>query len=171
VNTALEGFRLGLVDTVMLGVLLLSLIVGVWRGLVFEMLSLAGWVVAWIAAQWFAPSVAPHIPVGEPASSLNLGASYAILFVAVLIVWAILARLVRMLIRATPLSGIDRLLGAGFGLLRGLVLLVAIATVVSLTPLAKSPAWQQSQGAAWLQAMLRGLKPALPPDIARHLPA
>lgn len=170
-NTALEGFRLGVVDAAMLGILVVSMIVGIWRGLVFEMLSLAGWVVAWIAAQWFAPVAAPHIPVGEAGSSMNLGASYAILFVAVLIVWAILARLIRMLIRATPLSGIDRLLGAGFGVLRGLVLLVALATVVSLTPLAKGPAWQQSHGAAWLQAMLRGLKPALPADIARHLPA
>ena len=170
-NQALEGFRLGAADAAMLGVLLISMTVGVWRGLVFEMLSLAGWVVAWFAAQWLAPAAAPSIPVGEPGSSLNLGAAYAIVFVSVLIAWAIVARLVRMLIRATPLSGVDRLLGAGFGLLRGLVLLIAVATVVALTPLARSPVWQQSHGAAWLQAMLQGLKPALPPDIARHLPA
>lgn len=170
-NAVLDGFRLGAVDAAMLGILLISMIVGVWRGLVFEMLSLAGWVVAWLAAQWLAPSAAPSIPVGDAGSPLNLGAAYVIVFVAALIAWAIVAQLVRMLIRATPLSGIDRLLGSGFGLLRGVVLLIAVATVVALTPAAKSMAWQQSHGAAWLQAMLRGLKPTLPPDIARHLPA
>lgn len=155
----------------MIAVLAISLIVGLWRGLVFETLSLAGWVAAWFAAQWFAPAVAPHLPVGERGSPVNMGASYVAVFLGVLIVWAIAARLIRMAIRATPLSGIDRLLGAGFGLVRGLVLLIALATVVALTPLAQTSAWQQSQGAVWLAALLRGLKPMLPPDLARHLPA
>ena len=76
-----------------------------------------------------------------------------------------------MLIHATPLQAIDRVFGAGFGLLRGAVLLLAVATVVAITPAAKSPAWQQSQGAAWLVAALQGLKPVLPEPLARHLPA
>jgi len=162
---------LGAVDWVLLAVLGLSVLIGLWRGLVFEVLSLLGWVVAYFAAQWFAPVTAQHLPVGTPGSALNHAAGFVVTFVAVLIVWALAARLVRLLITASPLSVIDRVLGAGFGLLRGLVLLLAVATVVSMTPAARSPAWKQSHGAAWLHAMLQGLKPVLPEGIAQHLPA
>jgi membrane protein required for colicin V production len=36
--------------------------------------------------------------------------------------------------------------------------------------LMNAPAWQQSQGSVWLQAMLRGIRPMLPPEVSRHLP-
>lgn len=159
------------VDWVLLAVLALSLAVGVWRGLVFEVLSLLGWVAAYIAAQVFAPLVATGLPVGTPGSALNQGVAFALTFVAALVVWALASRLLRALIHATPLAAIDRVLGAAFGLLRGLVLLLAVTTVVALTPAARSSAWQHSQGAAWLGALLAGLKPVLPDAVARHLPA
>ncbi len=162
---------MGWVDAVLLGVLILSVIVGLVRGLVFEMLSAVGWIAAYFAAQWVTPTLAPHIPVGEPGSGLNHGAAFASAFIAALIVWGLAARLLRMLIRATPLSLLDRLLGAGFGIARGMIVLLALATVVAFTPLMKSAAWQQSIGAVWLQSVLRGLKPVLPPDISKHLPA
>ena len=161
---------IGWVDAVLAAVLVLSMVVGLVRGLVFEMLSVVGWFAAYFAAQWFTPVVALHIPVGEAGSSLNHGAAFACTFIAALILWGLVARLLRMVIRATPLSLLDRLLGAGFGLVRGMILLLALATVVGLTPLMKSVAWQQSAGAVWLQSALRGLKPVLPPEISRHLP-
>jgi membrane protein required for colicin V production len=162
---------IGWVDAAMLGVLLLSVLVGLWRGLVFELLSLAGWIAAWIAAQWFAPEASAWVPIGTPGSALNLGATFALVFIAALIVWSIAARLVRMLLRATPLSGIDRLLGAVFGLARGVVLLLVVAMVVSLTPFGRSPQWRASVGALWLHDAVRAVTPMLPPPWSRHLPA
>lgn len=159
------------VDMVLLGVLLLSVIVGLWRGLVFELMSLVGWVVAYVAAQAGSPLLAPHLPVGLPGSALQQGLAFTLSFLAALIAWAILARLVRLLVHATPLTLIDRALGAGFGLLRGAVLLLAVSTVVAFTPAARSQPWQDSQGAAWLGAALQGLKPVLPDEVLRHLPA
>jgi membrane protein required for colicin V production len=164
----MEAVQIGWVDAVLAGVLLLSVIVGVMRGVVFELLSLAGWVAAWFAAQWLAPQVAPHVPVGAQGSALNHGAAFALTFIAALIVWGLAARLVRLLIRATPLSPLDRLLGAMFGLVRGAVLLLAVATVIGFTPLVKSAAWQQSRGAAILNAVLQGLLPLLPPQMSEH---
>lgn len=163
--------EMGWVDAVMLGALLLSLIVGLVRGLVFEVLSLVGWVVAYVAAQWLAPAAAPHIPLGAAGSALNMSAAVLLCFVVALVVWGGLARLVRMLIRATPLSVLDRLLGAAFGGVRGVLLLMVVCTVVTLSPARHSLAWQQSRGAVWLSGALQGLKPVLPPDISRHLPA
>lgn len=157
-------------DWSLLAVLLVSVVIGLLRGFVFECLALAGWVVAWFAAQWAAPVVASHIPLGAAGSDLNLGAAFALSFVAAVVVWTLLARLIRMLIHATPLSIPDRLLGAGFGALRGGVLLLALASVVTLTPAAQSETWRSSHGARWLGRALQVLKPLLPAPAARLLP-
>ena len=152
-------------------IVVISIAVGIVRGLIFELLSLTGWFVAYFAAQWLTPQVAPHLPIGAPDSGLNHGAGFAAIFIVALFIWGLISRLLRMLIHRSPLSATDRMLGAAFGLARSAVLLLAVATVVGLTPLAKSVAWQQSSGAVWLESALRGLKPVLPPDISRHLPA
>ena len=162
---------LGWVDWTLLAVLALSVVVGLWRGLVFELMSLVGWVVAYVAAQLYSAQVAPHLPIGLPGSALNLGAGFALTFIGVLIGWTLLARLVRLLVHATPLTLVDRSLGAAFGLVRGAVLLLAAATLVALTPAAQSQPWQDSQGAALLRVALQGIKPVLPAEVARHLPA
>jgi membrane protein required for colicin V production len=162
---------LGPVDWILLAILALSVLIGLWRGLVFEVLSLLGWVAAYFAAQWFAPTMSAHLPVGVRGDAINHAAGFALTFILVLVLWALAARLVKMLVTASPLSALDRMLGAVFGLLRGLVLLLAIATVVAMTPAVRSPAWSESRGAAWLHVMLKELKPVLPAEIAQHLPA
>jgi membrane protein required for colicin V production len=162
---------MGWVDIALLAVLGVSILVGLMRGLVLEVLSLLGWVVAYFAAQWLAPELAPHLPVGTPNSALNQGAAFAICFIVVLIAWGLAARLVSMLVKATPLSFADRALGAGFGMLRGAVVLLAVATVIALTPLVRSAPWQASHGRVWLNEALNGLKPVLPPRVAQRLPA
>lgn len=162
---------LGWVDWVLLAVLVLSAAVGLWRGLVFEVLSLLGWVAAYIAAQALSSTVAPLLPVGVPDGPVNQGAAFALVFVLSLVIWTLLSRLLRLIVHATPLQLIDRVLGGGFGLLRGVVLLLAVATVVALTPAARSPHWQASQGAGLLAGLLQALKPLLPESVARHLPA
>ena len=160
---------LGWVDWTLLAVMLLSVLVGLWRGLVFELMSLVGWVVAYVLAQVYAGTVAPYLPIGAPGSSLQQGAALVLTFIAVLVVWTLLARLLRLLVHATPLTVVDRTLGAGFGALRGALLLLLLANVVALTPAVRSPPWQQSQGAAWLAMASAQLKPMLPSALTRHL--
>ncbi|HMO49163.1 MAG TPA: CvpA family protein [Rubrivivax sp.] len=160
--------HLGWVDLAMLGVLVLSLGLGLWRGFVLEALALAGWVVAYFAAQWLAPQWAPRLPFGEPGSALNHGAAFAAAFLVVLIGWGLASRVLRLLVNATPLRGADRVLGAAFGLLRGVLLLLLVAAGVALTPAAASPEWHRSQGAQWLAVALQGIKPLLPPELAQH---
>ena len=163
--------EIGWVDWALLAVLLASVLVGLVRGLVFEVLSLLGWVAAFVAAQILSPDVAPQVPVGAPGSALNHGAAFAIVFVLALIVWMLMARLIRLIVHATPLTLIDRTLGGVFGLVRAMVLLLAVATVVSFTPAVRAGPWQASHGAAWLGVLLSGLKPVLPPALSRHLQA
>ena len=168
----LDGLAgLGWVDVAMLGLLLLSLVAGLWRGLIFEVLSLAGYVLAWFAAQWYAPRVADELPWEAALQSWRLPVAYMLVFAGALMLCGLAARLLRRLVQASPLGPLDRLLGGGFGLLRGLLALLVASTLGALTPLARAPAWQQSSGAAWLQALRQEIQPVLPPAVARHLPA
>ena len=158
-------------DWIFVAVLLASMLIGAWRGLVFEVLSLLGWVVSFFVAQWWADDMAALLPMGESAGSLRYAAGFAVVFVASVFVCGFLTWLAKKLVEAIGLRPADRSLGAVFGVLRGLVLLLAVAVVAGLTPLRDAAWWQESRGAPVLAEVLRGLKPALPDEFARHLPS
>ena len=155
------ALEIGWVDIAMLAFLLLSVVVGLVRGVVFEVLSLVGWFVAWFFALWLTPVALPYITFGGAGTTLNHVIAFACVFLVVLLIWSVGARLVRALIRATPLSPVDRVLGAGFGVLRGGVVLLLIVLAVGFTPLGKSQAWHRSVGVVWLNSVWQELKPAL----------
>lgn len=165
----MAGFEIAWVDMAVMAFVLLSVLIGLWRGVVFELLSLAGWFAAYLLARAFTPSLQPFIPAGEPGSALNHGIAFACVFLAALVVWGLGARLVRAAIRATPLSPLDRLLGALFGALRGMIVLLVLAALIALTPLHRSSAWQASIAAQWLSAALHGLKPWWPSDLSQYM--
>ena len=157
------------IDWILLAVLLLSLLIGAWRGLVYEVLSLMGWIAAFFAAQWFAPDVAALLPIQSASEPIRYAAAFALTFIAAVFVAGLLALLVKKLIAAMGLRPVDRTMGAVFGVVRGLVLLLAATVVINMTPLKASLWWQESSGAELLSAVLRGLKPALPEQFARYL--
>jgi membrane protein required for colicin V production len=154
---------IGWVDLTLLAVVALSALVGAMRGLTFEVLSLAGWVIAWFAGLWLGPVLAPHIPIGDMGSALNDVVAFACAFGVVLVVWGMAARALSALVGRTLLRPLDRLLGAAFGVVRGLVVLLALATVLAYTPLAMSAAWRDALCAQWLNAILREFMPLVSP--------
>jgi membrane protein required for colicin V production len=158
-----EWPSLGWIDIAMLAVIALSALAGAVRGLTFEILSLLGWIAAWFAGLWLGPVLAPHLPIGTPGAPLNGIAAFAAAFLVVLILSGIAARAVSALVGKTLLRPLDRLLGAVFGILRGVLVLLAVAIVVSYTPIASSTAWRESHGAVWLNAILHELVPLVAP--------
>ncbi len=163
--------QLGWVDLALLAVLCLSVLVGLWRGFVFEIVSLLGWLVAFVMANLLGPLIADNLPFGDPASPARLWIAYGLVFVLVLVACSLLARMLRALISATPLSVIDRLMGGVFGVVRGALVLVVVGTLVTLSPFARSSPWQNSHGALWLGMALEGLKPVLPQSLNVHFNA
>jgi membrane protein required for colicin V production len=157
-------------DWVFAAILLLSMAVGLWRGLVFEVLSLAGWLASFVLAQWWAPAVAEWLPLGQWSPPLRHVAGFVVVLVGSLVVAALLARLARKLIEAVGLRPIDRILGAAFGLLRGFVIVLAVAVVAQMTPLRDMQVWSESAGAQAAAQTLKGLKPILPERFGQYLP-
>jgi membrane protein required for colicin V production len=169
VNLPHFDLPLGWVVVALLSVLVLSVLIGLWRGFVFEILSLLGWVLAFIIANAAAPLLAGFIPLGDVDSPLRLWTAYVVVFVLVLVACTLLARMLRALVAATPLSFVDHLLGAIFGTVRGAFILMVVGLLVSLSPWATSAAWKSSHGSLWLGMALEGLKPVLPHSLNVHI--
>ncbi len=157
-------------DWVFAAILVLSLAVGAWRGLVFEVLSVAGWVGSFVLAQWWAPAVAQWLPMGQWSPALRYAAGFVVVLVGSLFAVALLAMLARKVIEAVGLRPVDRILGAAFGLLRGFVIVLAVTVVAQMTPVKDTQTWNESAGAQAAAQVLKGLKPILPERCGQYLP-
>ena len=158
-------------DWIFVAILLGSMLLGAWRGLVYEVLSLAGWLVAFVVARTWAEDVAVWLPLDGWDMQLRYAASFVLLLVAAMFAWGLVSWLSKQLIEAVGLRPVDRTLGALFGILRGLLLLLVAALVIRYTPLQQGIWWQESALAPWLSQALGWVLPALPSQWEQYLPA
>ncbi|MHB1200331.1 MAG: CvpA family protein [Polaromonas sp.] len=156
-------------DWILLAGLLFSMVLGAWRGLVYELLSVLGWVVSFFVAQWAAPQVATLLPMQSASELVRYAAAFVLIFIVVVFAAGLLAFLLKKLVQAIGLRPVDRTFGAAFGLVRGLILLLAATLVIDMTALKASDWWLESEGAAVLTVTLKGLKPMLPEQFAKVL--
>lgn len=161
---------MALVDVLLLAVLGASVLIGLWRGLLYELVSLLGWVVAFVVAQQGALPVGQALPLEGWGEPLRFAAGFALLFVAVVLAGGLLAWLLQRGAAAVGLRPADRALGALFGALRGVVLLLVAALLVRQTPWADAPAWRRSVGAGWLEQGLALARTFVPPPVAKYFP-
>jgi membrane protein required for colicin V production len=156
-------------DWLALTVVVASLLLGMWRGLLYEVLALAGWVLAFLAARWAASVVGAWLPMGESPEPLRHAAGFALVFIAVAFGCGVLATLARRAAKAIGVRPVDRLFGALFGVLRGALILLVLAALLLLTPMREEPWWRQSLVAPWLEALLLQLRPLLPESFGPYL--
>lgn len=162
---------MAVLDGVVLGILVVSMLLGAWRGLVFELFSLVGWVAAFFVARLFAQDVAARLPLQGFDSAVQYGVGFVLTFVLSVFVWGLLSALAKKLIEVVGLRPVDRTLGAVFGLLRAVVLVLVLAVVVVSTPLHAQNWWTQSLVAPWLAQAVANILPALSVDWGRLLPS
>ena len=149
------------VDWVLLAIVGASALLGLMRGFVGVLASLAAWVLAGWAAFRFGAQVGLILAAdGEPSAG-QLFAGYALCFLVVLVAVGLVGWVVRKLVQSVGLSGLDRLLGLVLGLARGAFVACALVLLLALTELPRRPQWQSSPvvpvfvpGAQWMRAWL-----------------
>ncbi len=86
------------VDWILLAVLGLSLLLGMWRGIIQEVLSLVGWVAAFYVSQMYAPMAAAWLPMDGSSQMLRYAAGFVVVFVAVLVGTALVSWVIKKLV-------------------------------------------------------------------------
>ncbi|MFT4174890.1 MAG: CvpA family protein [Rhodocyclaceae bacterium] len=158
-----------LFDYVFLCLLALSVIVGVWRGLISEIFSLLAWIVAFFAARYGAPVLAPAMAHWVETPWLVWVASFLAVFIATLLVLGLIRFLLRELLSVIGLAPVDRLLGGAFGVVRALLVAILVVGVAGLTQWPKEPWWRDSTFAPALETAVIAGKPWLPRDLAARI--
>ena len=156
-------------DLAILAVILLSTLFAFLRGVVRELIALVAWVVGFVGAIAFAPTVGAWIPEIPGYPAVRYLIAFAVILIAALVIGAIIARPLARVIRAAGLGFVDRFLGSIFGMLRGLLVIVGFVLVAGLTTLPRTDWWQNSALAPAFITGALALKPWLPERWAERL--
>jgi len=157
------------VDFVIIGIIALSAIIGLARGLIREVLALGVWIAALLAAWFFYRPVAVQLEPWLDTPSLQMGAAVVIIVLAVLIAGAILGWILSTLVEKTGLTGTDRLLGLVFGAGRGAVVVALLVFLASLTPIIEDPWWSQSELLPKFQLLADLMLDLVPPEVTQKI--
>ena len=156
-------------DYAVLLIIGLSILLSVMRGLVREVMSLVSWVAAFWIANAYTAQLAPLLPQEIPNVSLRLLAAFLILFLATLLVLSLVTIAASEFVKTLGLGPMDRVLGASFGLARGLLIVVTLLLLAGLTSLPRQGVWRNAMFSAPLEAVAMQVKPWLPDDLAKRI--
>ena len=156
------------VDYLIVVIIALSMLIGFWRGLLREVISLATWIAAFAIAFLFAEQTATRLIPYLDVPSLRTAAAFGGLFLATLLVGGLIGILASYLVHYTGLTGTDRVLGMSFGLVRGVAIIAVLVLAAGLTPLPKDPWWQQALLLHHFQDTALWLRDFLPPNLAQN---
>ncbi len=155
-------------DFAALAIVLLFFLMGLKRGLVREVISLAAWLAAFFLAGRLAQRLGPYLP-GMTEGGLRDAVAMGLAFIAILLAAMLLSTALNGLVRVAGLSLEDRLLGSVFGLLRGGVVLVLLVMTSGLTALPQTEIWQRSLLRSPLETVALSFRPLLPEALAEKI--
>lgn len=156
-------------DWIVILVLVASMVLGLLRGLVAEIFSLASWVVAFLAAKWGSAIVAPALPMGVESEGMRYFTAFVVVFLGAMIIVMLLGRLVKGTVSAAGMGGIDKAVGGVFGLLRGVAILVGLTLAAGLTALPQTGFWKNALSSRVLEILAMQAMPLLPAKVVEHI--
>lgn len=158
-----------MVDFAVIAIVGLSVLFAIWRGVVREALSLLSWVIAFFAAKFFAPDVAGWFVSLSNDERIRIVAAWISVFLVALIVVSIVGLVLSGTLKAIGLGVVDRTLGAVFGLLRGVLMVVVIALIGGLTTLPKTDAWRNAAVRPTVESLAVLARSFLPEALAKRI--
>lgn len=156
-------------DYVVLGILLASMALGAWRGVIGEIIAVAAWVLAFFAAKWWGDEFALQLLTGIADPVVRLVVAWVLVFVIVLLLMALVRLAIRGLLKALGLSLSDRALGVLFGAVRGALIVLALVALGGMLSLTKEKWWGEAYFSAPLETAVLACKPWLPPEVAKRI--
>ena len=132
------------VDIVILIIIVFSSAFGLWRGLIKEVLSLLTWIAALLVSRVYSEPLAGLMTGMIENDGIRYVSAFVILFFIVMMFGTFLNSLLSKLLSVTGLKLADRLLGAGFGVARGVIIVLVIMFIASMF-VSETELWQQSQ--------------------------
>ena len=156
-------------DYAVIAVLVISMVWSALRGVVREIVSLGGWIIAFLSANLFAGPLAAHLPQAIPGDTLRTLTAFIAIFIVALICSALVGMLMSKLVSAVGLGPLDKALGALFGIVRGSILVLAAVLAAGLTSAPSQPWWKESMSGAPLKRAALAMKPWLPDSFAQRL--
>ena len=127
-------------------IILVSILVGVFRGFIKESLSLLTWILAiWLGITFCVEAgefISQYKTIPNP--KFRMSAGFAMIFIGVLFIGAIISYIVTKIFLRGPIKGVDRVLGVGFGAVRGAAIVVALLVVARAAGQESSDWWQNS---------------------------
>lgn len=149
-------------------VLLVSVVISLFQGLVREIVSLGGWVGGFILATVFGGKVAGLLPQSlGPLMSALIG--FLLVFIGILAIAWIVGLAMSSAVRAAGLAPADRALGAVFGVMRGLIIVLVVVVLAGLTPLPREPFWRDAALSGPFETTALALRPYLPEGLAARM--
>lgn len=136
---------MNMVDAGFVLVLVLSALLGVWRGLLREVLSIVSWVAAGYLAYRYHPLAAQLLEQWIAEPTIRRVLAIAGVFVLSALVFALVSHVVASLVHGTALRGVDRSLGALFGIARGVLVIVVTVLIVDASALREEATWSTAQ--------------------------
>ena len=156
-------------DYLVLFVLACSIIVSTLRGLIKEVLSLLGWVIAFVVANAYGETLSVMLPAGIPGHSTRLILAFIALFLGVKFLMVLLAMALHEIVKASGLTFADRGLGSLFGFGRGVLIVLAVVLICGTTAIPQQPFWKSAMLSPLAESTANSVKPFLPGSFAQHV--
>lgn len=158
-----------LFDIAVIAILLISVGLAVWRGMVREIFSLASWLGAFWISKEFAGTVSGWLPASVSNPGLRLVIGFISLMLLSLLVFSLLTLLMVHLVKIAGLKTSDRTLGAFFGLVRGVVIVVILVLLGGMTSVPRQPFWREALLSGPLEAVALWVRPWFPAEVERRV--
>ena len=159
---------MNLIDILIIAIIALSLAVGVFRGFIREVLSLASWIVALWAAYSFAGGAADLLVTYIAQPPIRVVVAFAVIFILALIAASLLGYLVYRLLSFGGISGIDRSLGLLFGVARGVVIVGLLVLAAIFMDLSNQTWWLESMLVGYFDPIADALRSLMPENLSGY---
>jgi membrane protein required for colicin V production len=156
-------------DYAVLAILVLSILLSMVRGVVRELLSLAGWVIAFMVASSFAAAFSPMLPSAIIGDQFRGVLAFASIFLSALLAMGLLTMLISALVKTAGLGFADRFMGSLFGFARGMLVVLLAVLAAGFTTVPQEPFWKKAMLSAPLETVAMMIIPWLPQDVTRHI--